>query len=214
MTKLKQRKFLVGALVIIVALFIQACGGQLAPQEPCNFVQNSQFQRVSWQARVPVKIYLHSSVPYTYYSAIEGAIEEWNQALGKEVLRLELTGVGGYPLPSRDGANVIYRLNTWEENRRLEQARTTLYWAGNRIYEADIRLNGRYFRFYKGDDGSGGGGFSGVDLRSLMVHELGHVLGFSHNDRKDSVMYKTLPSGTLRRKLGKKDVASAKCEYK
>ena len=194
----------------MTVLFIQACGKKLDPQESCNFVQNSQLQRVSWKDRTPVKLYIHSSVPTEFYSSIELAVEEWNRTLGREVLRIELTGVTGSYTPSRDGASMIYWLNSWEDDRRTEQARTTVYWTGDRIYEADIRLNAKFFNFYGGE---GNDSFSGVDMESLMVHELGHVLGLSHNDSKGSVMAVTLASGTLRRTPGKKDLDSIRCEY-
>lgn len=105
---------------------------------------------------------------------------------------------------------MIYWMNQWEDDRRTEQARTTVYWTGDRIYEADIRINGEFFNFYGGD---GAESFSGVDMESLMVHEFGHVLGLSHNDGKGTVMAVTLSSGTLRRTPGKDDLDSLRCEY-
>ena len=208
---MKQRNFLAGALVIAMALLIQACGRQLDPEEPCHFVQNHQLQRVSWKGEIPVKLSLHSSVPYKYHSAIQGAVGEWNRAFGREVLRIELTGVNGASLPRRDGANMIYWFKTWEPDRHREQARTTVYWAGHRIHEADIRLNAQDFSFYNGRHSNKD--FSGVDMESLMVHELGHVLGLSHNSEQGSVMNAILPSNTLRRKPSPIDLASMRCEY-
>jgi len=209
--RLKQKKLLVGSLVIMAALFIQACGPQMAaPQESCHFVQNSHQQRVSWKDQTPVKLYLHSSVPSNYYAAIERATNVWNRALGREVLRIELTGVTGSQIPSRDGDNMIYWLYTWEESRPMEQARTTVYWSGDRIYEADIRINARNFHFYGGEKSED---FTGVDLESLMIHEFGHVLGLAHNHKEGSVMNLTLNSGALRRDLSKEDLSSISCEY-
>ncbi|MBK7843247.1 MAG: matrixin family metalloprotease [Bdellovibrionales bacterium] len=105
---------------------------------------------------------------------------------------------------------MIYWLRQWESDRRTEQARTTVYWTGSRIYEADIRVNAQNFLFYNGD---GSEIFSGVDLVSLMVHEFGHVLGLSHNEAAASVMATTLASGTLRRVPSKTDLDSIHCEY-
>ena len=84
----KWRKLLAGGLLLMTVLFIQACGKKLDPQESCNFVQNSQLQRVYWKDRTPVKLYIHSSVPTEFYSSIELAVEEWNRTLGREVLRI------------------------------------------------------------------------------------------------------------------------------
>jgi hypothetical protein len=206
---MKWRFVAIGVLIAFI-LFIQACGQRPPPQDSCNFVQNSEAQRVSWKGRVPVKLHLHSSVPPQSVLPIEAAIDEWTRRLGHPFLQIELTGVSGPAEPNKDGSSMIYWLRQWESDRRTEQARTTVYWTGSRIYEADIRVNAQNFLFYNGD---GSEIFSGVDLVSLMVHEFGHVLGLSHNEAAASVMATTLASGTLRRVPSKTDLDSIHCEY-
>lgn len=200
------------ALGVLLAffLFIQACGRRPEPQEACHFVQNSQYQRVSWKGQVPIGFDLHQSVPSRHILAIEAAAEEWKRRLGRELFNIRLTGVAGADEPSKDGVSMIYWLNHWEADRGTEQARTTVYWTGNRIYEADIRVNGANFLFY---DGDGTEAFSGVDVTSLLVHELGHVLGLAHIEKLPSVMAYSLKSGTLRRTPTQVDLDSVHCEY-
>jgi len=65
------------------------------------------------------------------------------------------------------------------------------------------------FRYYLGSDSN----FSGVDLQSLVLHELGHVLGLAHNSTTGSVMNTTLKDNQERRQLGKVDLESLACEY-
>ena len=116
-------------------------------------------------------MHIDSGVPNAYYNAIHAAADKWNLAIGREVIK-----IGGVVqtdgVPKQDGANVIYVLRSWEPERTNEQARTTVYWAGDRIFEADVRINAHDFDFFTDTPVAGK-----VDIQSLILHEFGHVLG-------------------------------------
>jgi hypothetical protein len=199
--------------VSVVALGMQACSRALPPQEACNFVQNPEQQRVSWNKRLPIPLKLHSSVPPEAYAAIDRAVEEYNRDLGggNEMFRIIERGTPGDLEPRKDGTSMIYWFTTWDANRPTEQARTTIYWTGVQIFEADIRINATpsKFKYYFGESTT----FADLDLTSLLVHELGHALGLAHNSASGSVMNYSLNDGQERRKLGSIDLNSLKCEY-
>ncbi len=198
-------------ILVVIAAFSQACARKLAPQESCNFVQNSDLQRVSLNTNTPLRIYVHQSVPASAYSAIEASVASWNQAIGgKELLKIVGWGVTGADQPRQDGRSFIYWMKTWDQSRPKEQARTTIYWTGDQIYEADIQLNNFHFSFHAALETES---ISGVDLKSLMIHELGHALGLSHVASLESVMHDKLKSGVARRDLDKTDLDSLRCEY-
>lgn len=199
------------AIVLAAAGLMQACSRPLKPQESCNFVQNPEQQRVSWKGRGPVKLYVHSSVPVEAYPVIDRAIAEYNLKVGggRELLRVVARGASGDMNPGRDGYSMIYWFKTWDSNKPTEQARTTIYWTGTEIFEADIRINALNFHYYFGEDTN----FNHLDLASLLVHEFGHALGLAHNSSDGSVMAITLDQGQVRRNLGDVDIASLKCEY-
>jgi hypothetical protein len=198
------------AIAAIIVL-MPACARKLKPQESCNFVQNSQQQRLSWKGHLPIPLYVHSSVPGEYYDALDRAVAEYNTKLGegKEIFKIVARGVAGPLDPQRDGYSTIYWFNTWEADRPQEQARTTIFWSGTEIFEADIRINASKISYYSGADTN----ISGVDFDSLLVHELGHVLGLAHNVTTGSVMNIELASNYDRRKVGPVDMSSLKCEY-
>lgn len=214
MRETAQVKLRLSALIILItfsALANQACSRRLPPQESCNFVQNPEQQRVSWGRNIPVKLYVHESVPTTAYAALDKAINEYNVKLGggREIFKIIARGTLGALDPKRDGYSTIYWFGTWDTSRRTEQARTTIYWTGAEIFEADIRVNAANFRYSLGETTNP----TEVDLSSLLVHELGHVLGLGHTLTAGSVMNFSLDEGQDRRRLAEQDLASLKCEY-
>lgn len=208
---MKARLAVLLSIAVLGALLTQACSRPLNPQDSCNFVQNPELQRVSWNKRLPVKLYIHESVPREAYPAIDRAIREYNLRLGNggEIFRIVARGVSGDLNPRKDGYSIMYWFNTWDPAKKSEQARTTIYWTGTEIFEADIRVNAADFKYYYGENTN----FSEVDLTSLLVHELGHALGLGHTVTSGSVMNFTLDEGQNRRKLGESDLANLRCEY-
>ncbi|HMN67754.1 MAG TPA: matrixin family metalloprotease [Bdellovibrionales bacterium] len=208
---LKIRAALPLLFLTLSVLLTQACSRAVEPQASCNFVQNPEQQRVSWERSLPVKLYLHDSVPADAFDAIDRAVAEYNLRAGggKEIFKIVARGVGGSSEPSKDGYSMLYFMKTWETDRQSEQARTTIHWTGSQIFEADMRINAQNFTYHYGENTD----ILGVDLDSLVVHELGHMLGLAHNVTSGSVMNFTLGEGQDRRKLGDVDLASLKCEY-
>ena len=111
--------------------------------------------------------------------------------------------------PSQDGVSVIYWLDDWSGQNPNQQANTTIYWVDNRITEADVRIDAQNFAFTD----STATNPSDVDVQSLALHELGHVLGLKHDDADPSVMATYLQAGTLRRTLYGADQTHVECEY-
>lgn len=197
------------ALILTCLFVLSGCGRKLEPEESCNFVQNSQLQRVSWKGQLPVELYIHESVPMTYYPAVLNAMAKWEYEVGQPVFKLAGVIGGSQNGGEKDGRNVIYYSENWDSSRPREQGRTTIYWLGDMITEADINLNAENFSFFTGQLPQA----NKVDMDSLVVHELGHVLGLQHNDAQPSVMATTLGSSIIRREPKPADVDSFKCEY-
>ena len=201
-----KRLLLVGILAAN-AVWIQACGKQNLAQDSCNFVQNSEGQRVSWGGGSSVSFYVDQSVPTQYYVSIQAAADSWNSKLGHQ--QIVIAGWSQKPgSPSQDGLNVIYFMNTWDANLANEQARTTIYWSANRITEADMLIDAQNFKFSTTGPQQGQ-----VDFQSLVLHEFGHALGLKHVTSLTSVMLPTLAYDYLRRTPQDFDLTSLKCEY-
>ena len=186
---------------LLIFLLITSCYRTLSSQQSCNFVQNNDKQRLHWNNKFPIKIHIDTSVPEIAYPAINRAIIEFNNnAIQSSQIFL----------PANDSYVTIYWRNTWDGAVPNEQATTTLSFVGSEIYKADIQIDAYNFTFNYDNTND----FSDVDLESLIVHELGHVLGLAHTSKLGSVMHPTLTNGEVRRQLGLVDINDLACEYK
>lgn len=204
------RAILLFAALFGVSFILIACQPKMKAEEDCNFVMSSQVQRVSWKNDLPVIMYIHSSVPSEYKESVRLAAAQWNYKLGKTFFSIQ-DGLESLPAESsKDSLNVIYWKNTWEASRSNEQARTTIHWRGDKIIEADLNVNAKNNVFAAFGEIAPGK----VDFVSLMVHELGHVMGLQHIQGEESVMNPTLAQNTQRSEPSETDLNSLKCEYK
>lgn len=204
----RKRSLALLLLLPAVCLLLVNCGTKREAQPACGFVQNVYGERISWKDSSAIPLYVHESFPAAMLPALQKAMGRWDQALGRTVFRIMQTGYQS-PGPTQDGMNVVYWLKTWEANKSTEQARTSVYWVGDQIKEADIRINNKNFTFYLDRAIAP----ADVHLESLLVHELGHVLGLKHRDEAGSVMATYLASQTMRTVVSAKDLQELKCEY-
>lgn len=214
-------KYLSIILLPVIAFAVQACAPK--SQQDCGFVQNVYGERISWKGNVPVTIYLHESVPAQYVPAIEKAANTWHDALGKKVFNIVINQrINGPINPQKDSKNIIYFYSTWEPDKGSEQARTSVYWIGDQIKEADMRINAAvnpknnlpYFTYYWNQPGKASADTANsVNIEALVIHELGHVLGLKHKDVDASVMATYLANNTDRVNIAETDRVALQCEY-
>jgi hypothetical protein len=205
------------AVLLFSSIFtIQACAPKA--QEDCGFVLNVYGERISWKTNAPVKMYIHESVPQSFIPAILAAAETWEKTAGRKLIDIDTSRrIQGPANPHQDGFNVIYMLDTWEPTRDTEQGRTSMYWLGDLIKEADIRINAKNFGYYWQNQtltkATANQQSKPVNIEALVLHELGHVLGLKHKDEGGSVMATYLASGADRVQVADTDAASLRCEY-
>ncbi|MBN2358021.1 MAG: matrixin family metalloprotease [Deltaproteobacteria bacterium] len=76
----------------------------------------------------------------------------------------------------------------------------------SRLVDVDVLLNGEHQGTWSVD-----GRPTGIDIRSVAMHELGHLVGLSHSYRSESVMYTgAQPGTTFRRALSDDDLRGAR----
>ena len=210
-------------IVSLLALaFIVSCTPQ--KQDDCGFVQNVYGQRISWKTKKTIKLTIHNSVPVELRPAIHRAAATWEIQVGRKVFEISEDSSIVALAPSRDQKNAIYFLKEWESDRSSEQGRTSVYWAGDEIQEADIRINAADFSYYDKNPSTLIGSFSslnkelqpittGYSFESLILHELGHFLGLKHREESGTVMATHLAAFADRTRLAASDYNAVSCEY-
>lgn len=186
-------------------------------------MQNIYGQRIAWKTKSTIKIYIHESVPAELRPALQRAAATWEQQVGHKLFEFSEDSSQLSGTPSRDQKNAIYFLADWESDRSSEQGRTSVYWAGDQIQEADIRINGSNFSYYDQDvqvlvgslDSKKQGKIvrDGYSFEALLLHELGHFLGLKHREGSSTVMATQLAAYTDRTQLASVDQEAVMCEY-
>lgn len=198
---------IIGITVLSILVIALGCT-QSSPssQEPCGFVQNSDGQRVSLNGAPPIKLYFDANFPTQYYADVQNGIAAWEAVIGHKQFDLQPDPLPA-STPSQDGNSVIYYLDNWDPSLENQQANTTIYWDNTTIVEADVKIDALY---YSDSDNPGP---TTVDMASLVLHELGHVLGLAHDTVDQSVMAPYLSFDFERRNLYSSDVQHIQCEY-
>lgn len=201
------------------------------PANDCGFVQNVYGQRISWKQKLPVAFEISNSVPEDLKSAIYRAAATWEKKIGQKAFDLteeNLQFTAGQnskkSMPGRDKKNGIYFLNNWESDKKSEQGRTSVYWAGDEIQEADIRINAADFSYYNENPKQFINTASrssevqknptGYSFEALVLHEMGHFLGLKHGEENGSVMAMYLSAFANRTEPADVDTENVQCEYK
>lgn len=180
-----------------------------AAQSDCGFLQNAYGERVSWKNNIPVQLNIHKDYPEEFIKTLESAAKHWNDAAGMTLFLFKRDDNMASTSATKDNQNTIHWMKEWPDTSNNQQGVTNLFWRGNKLYETDIAINNKYFTFYTESYST----VYQVHLESLLIHELGHVLGLKHRSTLPSVMWAVLSGGTVRNVLTDADRESLKCEY-
>lgn len=206
-------------LVVSALLLLSACDRILGPgnendlatasEESCGFVQNAYGQRISWNTFLPIQVYIHSSVSSSYEEGLREAVKTWEKIVGRPLINFTRFS-GGENTVQQDGKNVVMMIGeNWPKNLSRHQAITDLYWSANQIVEADIRINEQNFLYSVDEDPEK----SVIHFPSLLLHEVGHLLGLTHYTTQPTVMWPVLQFGMKRTDPSSEDRGHIKCEY-
>lgn len=180
-----------------------------ASQTDCGFVQNSYGQRVSWKKNIPVTLKIHPTFPAEYEDTLKKAAQHWNDVAGMTLINFAMAEAGSPNKAEKNFISTVHWLQEWPEAQRNLQALTNLYWQGNALYESDVIVDAKYFNFFVDKPVNS----NDIHLESLLIHELGHVLGLKHRSTVPSVMWATLQGSAVRSDLTDADRETIKCEY-
>lgn len=184
-----------------------------------------------WAKRLPIRFKTSVDVSEPVVKELREAMTVWEKAVGMQLFTYDgVENVKGDSFkelydPLKDSVNGHYFDFNWSKNTgKSYTVLATTIWENeardvSAIAKADIRYNNEYYKF--GDSLSE---FSDakriiVDMQSLALHELGHLLGLKHVDvsvDRYSVMNPSLfiGEGLITRNLSHGDIQRIRQVYK
>ncbi|MCS6875187.1 MAG: matrixin family metalloprotease [Pyrinomonadaceae bacterium] len=149
---------------------------------------------------------------------IEKSAKKWEEAANVK-FEFYISDKKAVSLSDPDGVNLITispipeNLEFLGKNLSVIPAKTKLFYNRNQIVEADIVLN-PYVQF------SSDGRFGTFDLETIILHEMGHLLGLKHVFANGSIMNPNLPkngvygiSQIFLRNLAQSDISQIRALY-
>lgn len=149
-------------------------------------------------------------------SAIVSSFEAWNEPTCSDIVFVfggftNEDRVGYNPFTGQAGnANVImFRNSQWDhDNDALALTSVTFSPTSGRIFDADIELNGRDYRFTTTDVSTR----AVIDVANTVTHEVGHFLGLDHTIVEGATMLATAPNQELSKRTLERDDIDGLCD--
>lgn len=176
-----------------------------------------------WSRTGPILFYTSEEMPEPVVEHLRRAMATWEAAVGKQLFIYQGVEIqkgqdfDSLYAPLDDKINGHYFDYTWTlSTSKSPSVLATTLWENSptdvgSIVKADIRYNAEFYIFGDALSEFSEGKRTIVDMESLALHELGHLLGLSHvspQDDKYSVMNPSLfiGEGMMTRKLSSQDI--------
>lgn len=203
-------------IAIICSFLLMSCGNNdFNNLGSVSSVGVGKPTNLKWaDSMIPVKLRFPKSLESKIYDSVYYAVEEWNIKADRPLIYIEFAEIPADQFNgSFDNTNSFYSLIDWNETEYDHNvlAITRYKYFRNQLIEADIVLNeSKNIHYRDASDQIGGNEY---DLQSILLHEIGHFLGFGHQNESDSIMATTLLSGAKTRTLSYRDVVRLKEKY-
>ncbi len=119
----------------------------------------------------------------------------------------ELEVCGGSTADVDGDSSLFFIESSWPYGEEVIALTSVSYESGGRVVDADIAFNGQHYRWSVGADRVR------TDFESIVLHELGHLLGLDHTPVPDAVMNVDYEEGELNRILHSDDAAGVATLY-
>ncbi len=141
---------------------------------------------------LPIQFKVDHSLTPEQKTGLVKAMATWEMAIGKKLFVFEgvHSGVSGDSFPDlfsslNDNVNGHYLDGHWDKTEKPKDVLATTIWENTRgddksIATADIRFNSNYYMIGNAVTAVSEDDREIVDMQTLAMHELGHLLGLTH----------------------------------
>jgi hypothetical protein len=185
---------------------------------------------LGWKTHLPVHFRTSKAIPGPTVAQIQNAMNTWEAAVGRTLFVYEgedpqtSSNFADLYAPLADGVNGHYFDPNWSAaTKKPKGVLATAIWENDprdprSIAKSDIRYNSESYLFGNSIDEYSQGERTIVDMESLALHELGHVLGLGHVSTEEdrySVMNPALfiGEGMITRNLSRGDLERIRSIY-
>jgi hypothetical protein len=241
------QKYLIGAGTLLFSFVnFVACGSQLYQVSVRDDLDVSRVQQANPQyndpestlygihassgwGSLPISFKLGTDMDYNQKQELLAAMQKWEWATGKSLFEFQGThsdtkGDSFKDLFSSlgDAVNGHYIDADWNKTSKPTYVLATTIWNNTNSYSqiatADIRFNSQHYVIGDSLLVESEADKQVVDMQSLAIHELGHLLGLAHVDEEIDPVSVMNPSlfigeGLTSRKLSRSDIVRIQTIY-
>lgn len=211
---------------ILTFLLLSMAGCMSKDTSTTNGAINTAAPYVWGDATFPKELKVSTSFDSGEVTNIQDMATAWKTALSDKKTFFSFNGTTSEATDTmnsldslRDDVMAIYKVNRWPSSLDSGALAITQIFGVRQnigksseyvsIIHADILINYDIFNFDTADSGEG------YDLRTVLLHEMGHFLGLQHRtqDPDTTVMYKSIGRSTAKRAPRSIDISDLASKY-
>lgn len=155
-----------------------------APKFKCDGFNVQYNQQLRWET-LPIKLHIHPELPDEFKKDIIAMAIEWHRATGLVLFEPQIS------------TSDVNNFELKKLKKRTRNGFAKVHHIFGRIYQFSIEIeSNRKF-----------------DRQSVILHELGHVLGLAHDKSNGNIMNESIGHWETKRVVDKKSVNRVLCMY-